>query len=165
MITTVQGIAAGLLLGLVVGSGGAWYVQGLRSETALAAQAKGFDDTKDAAIAAGITEQQRQLTVVANVAEEGRKEDVTINAHADTNAASTVGLQHAATVYASTASCDAGSARRGASATRAAMVLSDMLGKSNERASQLAKTADDARARGLRCERAWDQLKARDKSG
>lgn len=44
-------------------------------------------------------------------------------------------------------------------ATRAALVLADVLKSVDQRAGELAKTADQARARGLTCEKAYTQLK------
>jgi hypothetical protein len=43
-------------------------------------------------------------------------------------------------------------------ATRAAMVLADVLKRADQRAGELAEVADQARARGLTCEHAFDGL-------
>ena len=43
-------------------------------------------------------------------------------------------------------------------ATRAAMVLADVLKRADQRAGDLAATADQARARGMTCEKAYDAL-------
>jgi len=158
VITPFQGITAGLLLGFLVGSGGAWYVQGLRSETAIAAQADTFDAAVAKAKQEGIDEEHARAVAVAKTAEQGRKDLEKVEVNAAVSTGSTVSLSNAATSYAAASSCDTGVARRGASATRAAMVLSELLGESNRRASQLAKTADDARTRGLTCERAYNDL-------
>ncbi len=40
-------------------------------------------------------------------------------------------------------------------------VLADVLGRADERAAALAAIADDARARGLACERAYDAVRGR----
>lgn len=58
-------------------------------------------------------------------------------------------------------SCDTGAAERGASATRAAMVLSDMLQRADKRAGELAKFADESRIAGLACAAAHDVLLAK----
>lgn len=55
-------------------------------------------------------------------------------------------------------SCDPGVTPRGASATRAAMVLSDMLQRADKRAGDLARRADEAVIAGLACEAAYDSL-------
>lgn len=53
---------------------------------------------------------------------------------------------------------DTGSADRGASATRAALVLSQLLERADARAGDLAKAYDRARIAGQACERAYDLL-------
>lgn len=55
-------------------------------------------------------------------------------------------------------SSDTGSADRGASATRAALVLSQLLERADARAGDLAKAYDRARIAGQACERAYDLL-------
>ncbi|TXI05701.1 MAG: DUF2514 domain-containing protein [Pseudomonas monteilii] len=47
---------------------------------------------------------------------------------------------------------------RGQAATRAAMVLSDLLARADAGAGELAKAYDDARAAGHQCEREYDAL-------
>lgn len=158
-MTSLQGVVLGLLIGLSVGSGGAWYVQGLRSDDALAKQTQQYDGLVSKAKDDGIAEGQRQARAVADVAEEGRKANEKVNFNAAVNAGATDSLRITASVFAAAATCDPGPARRGTSATRAAMVLSELLTKSNQRASDLAKTADDARARGLTCEATYMAIK------
>lgn len=43
-------------------------------------------------------------------------------------------------------------------ATRVAMVLADVLKRADQRAGELAEVADQARARGMTCEKAYDAL-------
>ncbi|WP_085664731.1 DUF2514 domain-containing protein [Pseudomonas sp. B5(2017)] len=50
---------------------------------------------------------------------------------------------------------------RGQAATRAAMVLSDLLARSDERAGELATALDRARIAGQQCEREYDALVAK----
>lgn len=45
-----------------------------------------------------------------------------------------------------------------AAATRAAMVLADVLKRADQRAGDLAEVADQARARGVTCEQAYEAL-------
>jgi hypothetical protein len=52
-------------------------------------------------------------------------------------------------------SCTAAASK---AATRAAMVLADVLKRADQRAGDLAEVADQARARGLTCETAFDKL-------
>jgi len=53
-------------------------------------------------------------------------------------------------------STDTGSANRGASATRAALVLSQLLERADARAGDLAKANDRARIAGLACEKVYE---------
>ena len=53
---------------------------------------------------------------------------------------------------------DPGSAERGASATRAAMVLYDLFQRADKRAGELAKAYDRSRIAGLACESAYTAL-------
>jgi hypothetical protein len=64
-------------------------------------------------------------------------------------------LQHDAAQLAATVSCpgpDPAAVARGQAATRAAMVLSDLLARADDRAGELAKAYDRARIAGLACE-------------
>lgn len=61
-----------------------------------------------------------------------------------------------ATSEASGNSCTAAASK---AATRAAMVLAYVLKRADQRAGELAEVADQARARGLTCEAAFDGLK------
>nr|WP_314658801.1 DUF2514 domain-containing protein [uncultured Pseudomonas sp.] len=66
-----------------------------------------------------------------------------------------------ATHFAAAVSCpgtDTAAVARGQAATRAAMVLSDMLTRADERAGELAKAYDRARIAGHQCEREYDAL-------
>ncbi|KPY93317.1 Uncharacterized protein ALO36_04280, partial [Pseudomonas syringae pv. tomato] len=53
---------------------------------------------------------------------------------------------------------DTGASERGKAATRAAMVLSDLLGRADSRAGELAKAYDQSRVAGLACERSYQSL-------
>lgn len=62
---------------------------------------------------------------------------------------------------AATVSCpgtDTAAAARGQAATRAAMVLSDLLARADARAGELAKAYDRARIAGLACEASYNAL-------
>ncbi|MFD2641878.1 DUF2514 domain-containing protein [Pseudomonas japonica] len=70
-------------------------------------------------------------------------------------------LQHDAAQLAASVSCpgpDTAAVARGASATRAAMVLSDLLDRSVATNRELAKAYDAARIAGLACEASYDSL-------
>ena len=63
-----------------------------------------------------------------------------------------------------TVSCpgtDTAAVARGQAATRAAMVLSDLLTRADERAGELAKAYDRARIAGQQCEQEYDALRGR----
>lgn len=157
-LNPLQGIAAGLIIGLAVGVSGAWYVQGLRSDKAVAKLTESFEAQKNKAREDGIAEGKRKQTLANDVAAQGRKDDVEIEKRGAAAATAAGGLQHDAAVYASASSCDPGIARRGEAATRAAGVLSDLLGQCGTAYTGMARIADQARARGLRCEQIMDGL-------
>ncbi|MBA1187701.1 DUF2514 domain-containing protein [Pseudomonas entomophila] len=73
-------------------------------------------------------------------------------------------LQHDAAQLAAAVSCagpDPAAVARGQAATRAAMVLSDLLARADARAGTLAKAYDQARIAGLQCAREYDGLRGR----
>lgn len=63
-----------------------------------------------------------------------------------------------ARLAASEASGNSCTAAASKAATRAAMVLADVLKRADQRAGDLAELADQARARGMTCEQAYDGL-------
>ncbi|EKT4554043.1 DUF2514 domain-containing protein [Pseudomonas putida] len=70
-------------------------------------------------------------------------------------------LRSEATQLAATVSCpgpDTAAVARGQAATRAAMVLSDLLARADARAGELAKAYDRARIAGELCVREYDSL-------
>ncbi|WP_296268375.1 DUF2514 domain-containing protein [Pseudomonas sp. UBA6562] len=70
-------------------------------------------------------------------------------------------LQHDADQFAAAVSCpgpDTVAVARGQAATRAAMVLSDLLTRADARAGELAKAYDQARIAGQQCSNEYDQL-------
>ena len=81
---------------------------------------------------------------------------VTARAAADSLRGATNGL--AARLAASEASGSTCTAAASKAATRAAIVLADVLKRADQRAGDLAEAADQARARGLTCEQAYDGL-------
>ncbi|PHX32332.1 hypothetical protein AO278_23170 [Pseudomonas syringae pv. syringae] len=101
------------------------------------------------------TEEQRQ---VANDARQEQTAALTDAAVAD---AAGDRLRVEAGKLAATTSCapgNTGAAERGKAASRAAMVLSELLSRSDARAGELAKYADSARIAGLACNRFVDAL-------
>ncbi|MBA1194103.1 DUF2514 domain-containing protein [Pseudomonas entomophila] len=70
-------------------------------------------------------------------------------------------LQHAADQFATIVRCpgtDSAAVARGQAATRAALVLSDLLARADARAGELARAYDQARVAGLQCAREYDGL-------
>lgn len=107
------------------------------------------------------TEEQRRQSAANQVANDARQEQAV--AIADAAGADAAGdrLRSEAGKLAASASCvpsDPGIADRGKNATRAAMVLSDLLGRADARARDLAKYADSARIAGQACEAAYRSL-------
>ncbi|MCD5970789.1 DUF2514 domain-containing protein [Pseudomonas quasicaspiana] len=107
------------------------------------------------------TEEQRRQSAANQVANNARQEQTA--ALTDAAAADTAGdrLRVEAGKLATTASCapgDTGAAERSKAASRAAMVLSDLLGRADARAGELAKAYDQSRVAGLACERFVDAL-------
>jgi hypothetical protein len=107
-------------------------------------------------------EEQRRQGAVNEAGNDARIQ--TVKAGADAVVADAAGqrLHDAARDLASRASCAAGGAavaKRGASATRAAMVLSDLFQRADQRAGELAKAYDAARIAGVACEAAYDGVR------
>ena len=129
------------------------------------AQAVETQQTKLAdAVQAARTEEQRLQREANQVGIDARKK----NAVAATDAA---GLDAAGdrlhvqagklAAGAGTCTGNTGTADRGASATRAAMVLSQLLERADARAGELAKAYDRARIAGQACERIYESVGAR----
>lgn len=120
-------------------------------------QAKGLA----AATTVNRTEEQRRQTAVNEVSTDARTQTATATAAGVAADAIDVGVRDSARKLAAGASCapgDTGAAERGKAATRAAMVLSDLFQRADQRAGELAKTYDAARIAGLACEAAYDSL-------
>ena len=72
-------------------------------------------------------------------------------------------LRSESTQFAAAVSCpgtDTTAIARGQAATRAAMVLSDLLTRADARAGELAKAYDQARIAGKLCEQEYDSIRA-----
>lgn len=159
-MTPVQNLLA-LLVAVAIGFGAAWQVQDWRYGTKLAdiGKAQAIAVTK-ASNDARAEEQRRQASVnkeASNAREQNKAADV------DAGAADAAGdrLHVEANQFAATACGDPGAAQRGASATRAAMVLSDLLQRADKRAGELAVAYDRSRIAGLTCERSYQSLTVR----
>ncbi|MEE4668283.1 DUF2514 domain-containing protein [Pseudomonas alliivorans] len=133
--------------------------------TDLAWQAKWSKQVGDQSMAVATTtteyrtEEQRRQKAANQVANDARKEQTV--ALADAAGADAAGdrLRSEAGKLAAFASCvpgDPGIAERGKNATRAAMVLSELLSRADARAGDLARYADQLRIAGGACEASYD---------
>lgn len=152
-------ILAAILLAMVISAAGIWKVQDWRYGAQLAQierdQAIALKNAGDEAR----QEEQRRQAAVNKEASDAREQ---IKAAAlDAGAADAAGerLYVEAGKLAATACVDPGAAQRGASATRAAMVLSDLLQRADKRAGELAVAYDRARIAGETCERTYDSIR------
>ncbi len=153
-------ILSAILLAMVISAGGTWQVQDLRYGTKLAdigqAQAIAITNAGNDARA----EEQRRQAKVNKEASDAREQNKT--AAVDAGIADAAGDRlhvEADKLAASACPSDPGIAKRGASATRAAMVLSDLLQRADKRAGELAVAYDLARIAGLTCERSYQSLR------
>lgn len=127
--------------------------------------ARDTDDAtaKSANEAAARAKEQSWQLKLDKVTEDGQHAIDQATGDADAARASADGLRGAAdTLAARLAASQAGghscTAAASAAATRAVMVLADVLKRADQRAGDLATVADQARARGLTCEQAYDGL-------
>ncbi|MDQ7965675.1 DUF2514 domain-containing protein [Pseudomonas plecoglossicida] len=107
-------------------------------------------------------EEQRRATAQEEARANAQEERTIANAGAAGADAAGQRVQHDAAQFAAAVSCtgtDTAAVARGQAATRAAMVLSDLLTRADERAGELAKAYDRARIAGLTCEASYDALR------
>lgn len=154
-VQKLASLAALILLAMAVSFGAAWHVQDWRYGTRLAeiSEAHAIAITEASNIAR--VEEQRRQSAVNKEASDAREQNK--NAAIDASTADTAGdrLHVEAGKFARARSDNPGAAQRGASATRAAMVLSDLLQRADKRAGELAAAYDRARIAGLTCERSY----------
>ncbi|ELS43269.1 DUF2514 domain-containing protein [Pseudomonas syringae] len=160
--------AVGLLLILLALAGALYgaYLHGV-TVTDLAWKAKWAEEvsTQSEAVASTTTEyrteEQRRQKAANQVANDARQEQTAALTDAAVADAAGNRLRVEAGKLAATASCapgDTGAAERGKAASRAAMVLSELLGRADARAGELAKAYDKSRIAGLACERSYNSL-------
>ncbi|MND23338.1 hypothetical protein D3C76_541940 [compost metagenome] len=151
---------------VLLGSHWAAYQHGLSVERANAGQASAQRDSGDRlAEVIGERDARQEEQRRATAQEEARahaQDDRTIAdaGAADADAAGQR-LRSDAAQFAATVSCpgtDTAAIARGQAATRAAMVLSDLLTRADERAGELAKAYDNARIAGRACEASYNAL-------
>ncbi|KPM67716.1 hypothetical protein HB13667_05680 [Pseudomonas putida] len=153
-------------VGVLMGSHWAAYQHGLSVERANAGQASAQRDSGDR-LAEVIgerdarQEEQRRATAQEEARAHAQEERTTADAGAASADAAGQRLRNDAARFAATVSCsgpDTAAIARGQAATRAAMVLSDLLTRADERAGELATALDRARIAGQQCEREYDAL-------
>lgn len=153
-------ILASILLVVVISATGTWQVQDWRYGKKLADRdAIQALDISSAVTEARQEEQRRQAAV--NKEASDAQEQIKA-ASVDAGAANAAGnrLHVEAAEFAATGCSDPGVAQRGTSATRAAMVLSDLFQRADKRAGELAAAYDQARIAGLTCERSYQSVRA-----
>jgi hypothetical protein len=162
----VNGWGKAAALVLVVASYWGAYQHGRLVERAVAGQASAQRDSSDR-LAEVIgergarQEEQRRAIAQEEVRAHAQKERTIADASAADADAAGQRLRGEAAQLAATVSCtgtDTAALARGQAAARAAMVLSDLLARADERAGELAKAYDRARIAGQQCEREYDGL-------
>ena len=152
-------ILAAILLAITVGFGGAWQAQNWRYGEKLS------DIDRDQALAITAAgekarqEEQRRQSAVNKEASNAREQNKAAAVDAGSADAAGGRLHVEAGKFAATACSDPGSAQRGASATRAAMVLSELFQRADKRAGELAAAYDRARIAGLACEASYHSIR------
>ncbi|MFA0994731.1 MULTISPECIES: DUF2514 domain-containing protein [Pseudomonas syringae group] len=160
--------AVGLLLILLALAGALYgaYLHGV-TVTDLAWKAKWAEEVSAQSEAVATTtieyrtEEQRRQKAANQVANDARQEQTAALSDAAVADAAGDRLRVEAGKLAAATSCapgDTGAAERGKAASRAAMVLSELLSRSDARAGELAKYADSARIAGLACNRFVEEL-------
>ena len=157
------GLAAGLVL---VASHWAAYEHGRSVEQAQAGQVSAERDSGDRlAEVIGERSARQQEHQRAQAQEEarahGHEERSIASAGAAGADAAGQRLRDDGTKFAAAVSCpgtDTAAVARGQAATRAAMVLSDLLARADARAGELAKAYDQARIAGHLCEASYNAL-------
>jgi hypothetical protein len=120
-------------------------------------QAKGLA----AATTENRTEEQRRQTAINQVGNDARQQQAVASADAVSADAAGDRVRDQAGKLAASASCttgDPGATERSKTATRAAMVLSDMFQRADKRTGELARAYDAARIAGLACESSYSSL-------
>ncbi|WLH76809.1 DUF2514 family protein [Pseudomonas sp. FP2335] len=152
-------ILVAILLAMVISAGGTWQVQDWRYGEQLAEIERDHAVALKGAGDEARKEEQRRQASVNKEASNAREQNKAAAVDAGTADAAGDRLHVEATQFAATACGDSGAAQRGASATRAAMVLSDLLQRADKRAGELAVAYDRARIAGLACERSFDSMR------
>ncbi|AIR90597.1 DUF2514 domain-containing protein [Pseudomonas cremoricolorata] len=154
------------LLALVLASYWGAYQHGRSVERAVAATVSANRDSGDRKAEvigerAARAEEQRRAQAQEEARAHAHEQHQVADAGADGADAAGQRLQHDAAQFAAAVSCagpDTAAIARGQAATRAAMVLSDLLARADARAGDLAKAYDRARVAGEQCQQEYDSL-------
>lgn len=152
-------ILAAIVLAMIISAAGTWQVQDWRYGQRLADQAR---TRAEAVLEAGRVareEEQRRQSALNRLGRDARDQNKTASVDASVADAAGDRLHIEAGKFAATACVDPGTTQRGASATRAAMVLSDLLQRADKRAGELAAAYDRALIAGLACERSFNTMR------
>lgn len=124
-------------------------------------QALELSEAKANAVVLAREEEQRRQVEIDKVTQDAEKQIALAEADATAADAAAHSLREQAKRLAARASQCAGNssvAQRGEATPSPSVVLSDLLGRADERAGELAAAYDRARAYGLACERAYESL-------
>ena len=103
-------------------------------------------------------EETRRAAAITEVQTHARRQIARAQADAAGARAAADSLRQRAAEYASAAACDPAAATGGDAAPGPGLVLADLLGRAADRAVELAAAADQARAAGDACQRAYNAL-------
>ena len=156
-MTLAQKIAC-LVVAMAIACFSTWKVQDWRYGERLAAADRDRAVAIQQASDKARQEEQRRQAAVNKEASDAREQNKAASVDAATADAAGDRLHVEAGKFAAKACGDPGAAQRGASATRAAMVLSELFERADKRAGELAATYDRARIAGLTCERSYQSL-------
>lgn len=160
-MTSVQKLAGLVVLILVLmasAAGVTWQVQDWRYGKQLAEIGKTQAIALTEAGNMARQEEQRRQSAVNKEASDAREQNKAAAVDAGTADAAGERLHAEADKYAANVCGDPGAAKRGASATRAAMVLSELFERADKRAGDLAAAYDRARIAGLACEQSYQTM-------
>ena len=108
--------------------------------------------------------EQRRQSEINEIRERAAQQLALVQADASTARAAADRLQNSAEILARRLAdreraCGAGTPGRSEAKTSGTVLLADLFRRADDRAVQLAKEADEARARGLACESAYEALR------
>ncbi|NMZ20759.1 DUF2514 domain-containing protein [Pseudomonas rhodesiae] len=160
-MTPVQKLAGLMVLIVLLMAGAAgvtWQAQDWRLGKKLAVMGEAQALAISEAGRVAREEEQRRQSAVNKEARDAREQIKAATVDAGTADAAGDRLHVEAGKFAATACGNPGAAERGASATRAAMVLSDLFQRADKRAGELAAAYDRARIAGKACERSYQAI-------